>query len=151
MQVQLNKYKTAPYFFSIKPKLDMRLFFYFCVLYWICLKVVLNIKTEQFYVQIRQIHSKTQKLTNNCMSSFGLIEKNMELSQIYSSVHIFKLTLIILIYSTFIHLIVENCHNLKEVNFDGTGTSTKDTDFLVTNLTPTFEVFSFNKYIKFQW
>ena len=30
--LQLNKYETAPYFFSIKPKLDMGLFVDFCVL-----------------------------------------------------------------------------------------------------------------------
>ena len=35
---------------------------------------------------------KTQKSTNNNMSSFGLIEKNMELSHIYLAVHRFLIS-----------------------------------------------------------
>jgi hypothetical protein len=49
-------------------------------------RIVLQIKIKQFYDQIMQNwykQVKTQKSTNNPMSSFGFIEENMELSHIH--------------------------------------------------------------------
>ena len=74
-------------FNSIKPKLDFRLFVHFCVspcsyLFWAenCFedqnKIILCSKRVR-------MGKKTQKSSNNRMSSFGLIEDNIELSHIY--------------------------------------------------------------------
>ena len=55
-------------------------------------KIVLNIKTELFWcsgsdqVNSGKKRGNTQKSTNNHISSFGLIEKNMALSHIYLAV-----------------------------------------------------------------
>ena len=46
----------------------------------------MQIKTKQFYDHIMQKLVKRQKSANNPMSSFGLIEENMELSHIHLAV-----------------------------------------------------------------
>ena len=50
---------------------------------WCDHKIVLQIITKQFYDHTMQKLIKTGKYTNNPMSSFGLIEYNLELSCIY--------------------------------------------------------------------
>ena len=60
--VQLNEYETAPYLIQLSQNLTSD-----CLL--------------TFVFQV-----KTQKSTSNPMSSFGLIEKNMELSHIHLAV-----------------------------------------------------------------
>ena len=58
------------------------------VLAWCDHKFFLQIKTKQFYDHIMQKlvkTGKTQKSINNPMSSFYVIEENMELSHTYSS------------------------------------------------------------------
>ena len=71
--------------FSIKPKLDIRLFVYFCVfprfslnvpelnlkLFWTAEKNNFRFSSGKF----REKWGKTQKSTNNLMSIFGLLEK----------------------------------------------------------------------------
>ena len=81
-------------FFSIKPKLDMRLFVYFCgfTRFWlnlldINLKLFVFLCSEQFKVPIRQIQSKTGKnieITKQLHVQFWINrKKNMELSCTY--------------------------------------------------------------------
>ena len=82
--------------FSINPKLDMQLFVDFCVFtrFWLNLsdrnlKLFWTSKQNNFRFRsskFSQKRVKTQKSTNNRMSSFGLIEKNMELSHIFLAV-----------------------------------------------------------------
>ena len=77
-----------------KPKLDIRSFVDFCVylflLHDVLMKLFWRSKQNNFirascknwYKQVN-----TQKSTNNPMSSFGLIEGNIELSHIHLAVH----------------------------------------------------------------
>ena len=76
---------TQLHIFSIKSKLDMRLFVNFCVSPRFSLNSPeLNLKLFSSAVQnnfrfssgkVREKWGKTQKSTNNLTSSFGLIEK----------------------------------------------------------------------------
>ena len=102
--LQLNKYESAQrefslvssIFFSFQIKLDMKVFVDFCVftLIWLKLpdwnmKLFWTSKQNNFRFwsgKISHIQVKTQKSINNPMSSFGLVEKNMELSHIYTAV-----------------------------------------------------------------
>ena len=72
-------------FYPIKPKLDIGLFVEFCVFTSFCM-IKLFFRSKQNNDHIMQKLVKTQKSTNNLMSSFGLIEENMELSHIHLAV-----------------------------------------------------------------
>ena len=82
--------------FSIKPKLDMQVFvdFYVFTRFWLNLsdrnlKLFWTSKQNNFRFRSSKLSQKwvkTQKSTNNRISSFGLIEKNMELSHIFLAV-----------------------------------------------------------------
>ena len=72
--LQLNEYETAPNFIQLLPKLDIELFVDFCVFAWCDHKIVLFWSAEQYSDHIMQKQVKTQKSTNNLISSFGLIE-----------------------------------------------------------------------------
>ena len=66
--VQLNEYETASTFYSIKPKLDIRLFVDFCVftcIYWFLHDVLIKLvcRSKQFYEYIMQKLVKTGKYT----------------------------------------------------------------------------------------
>ena len=83
-------------FYSIKPKLEMGLFVdlaeftCFCLfLHDVIIELFHRSKQNNFRFwsgKFSQLQVKTQKSTNNPISSFGLIEKNMELSHIYQAV-----------------------------------------------------------------
>ena len=88
MFVQLDKYETAPYFFYQTNTiyiLDITSFANFCVfphfslnLPELNLKIFWTAEENNFRFssgKFREKRGKTQKSTNNLMSSFGLIEK----------------------------------------------------------------------------
>jgi hypothetical protein len=56
---------------------------FYQLLHYVIIKIVLQIKTKQFYDHIMQKQGNSAKSTNNPMSSFGLSEENMEVSPIY--------------------------------------------------------------------
>ena len=82
--------------FSIKPKLEMRLFVSFCVLPRFSLnlpdlnrKLLWTSNQNNFWFKsgkFREKQGKTQNSSNNRKSSFGLTGKNMKLPHIYLSV-----------------------------------------------------------------
>ena len=84
--VQLNKYETAPNFiFKTKTWHEIVCWFswiylFLPVLAWCEHEIVLFWSAEQFYDYIMQKLGYSAKSTNNPMSSFCLIEENMELS-----------------------------------------------------------------------
>ena len=83
--LQLNKYETAPNFIQLGQNLksDCLLISVFLPVFaWCDHKIVLFWSAEQYYEHIMQKLVKTQKLTNNPMSIFGLIKERMELSHI---------------------------------------------------------------------
>ena len=84
LQLQLNKYETAPYFFFVNQNLigDCLLnFVFYPVLTWIYLIWTWNCSVLMFNTILGSYHAnsgkngKKQKSWNNWMSNFGLIEK----------------------------------------------------------------------------
>ena len=91
--VQLNKYETAPYFFSIKPKLDMGFFVDFCVFtfYPFLTEFAWSLKLYCFDVQnnfrfrsgkFRGKRGNTQKSTNNCWDHLNNLFKQWKVRTI---------------------------------------------------------------------
>ena len=86
--LQLNEYETAPNFIQLSQNLtsDCLLNFVFLPVFTSFCMIKLFFRSKQNNDHIMQKLVKTQKSTNNLMSSFGLIEENMELSHIHLAV-----------------------------------------------------------------
>jgi len=85
--VQLNKYKTTPYFFLLNLKIYMWLLVDFCVFDWICLiwtLIFLNIKIHRIILGSDQANSvKSTEINKQSQVKFWFNRKNMELSCTY--------------------------------------------------------------------
>ena len=78
MEVQLKKYETAPYFFLLNQNFTCD-----CLLISVFYLDLTEFAGQFWTSKQNNFTFWSGKSTNNPMSSFGLIEKNMELSHIY--------------------------------------------------------------------